>query len=271
LPALARHCVGVTSRWGPLFGARAADWAETWEGPTGWGASAYQHVLDRAGIGLGTRLLDCGCGAGSFLSLAVKRGAHVSGIDAAQKLVEIARRRMPDGDLRVGNIEALPWADNAFDVVTGLSSFQFADNHVQALREARRVSRDTVVIVVPARLADSGIPRVLTAVSSLFAEEDLAALRTSGMYALSPAGALEEAMDVAGLRVRDDADVDSSAVLADTETAVRAFLAAGAVGLAVRQSGEKAVTAALRDGIAPFVAADGRVRLAGWYRIVIAH
>ena len=259
------------SRWGPLFGARAADWAETWEGPTGWGRSVYQHVLDRAGIGWGTRLLDCGCGAGSFLSLAAKRGASVSGIDTAQELVEIARRRMPDRDLRVGNIEALPWADNTFDVVTGLSSFQFADNHVRALREARRVSRDTVVIVVPARLADSGIPRALTAVSSLFAAEDLAALRTSGMYALSPADALEEAMDIAGLRVRDDAEVDSSAVLADTETAVRAFLAAGAVGLAVRQSGEKAVTAALREGIAPFVAADGRVRLAGWYRIVLAH
>ena len=41
---------GSATRWGPLFGARAGDWAETWEGPAGWGTPAYEHVLDRAKI-----------------------------------------------------------------------------------------------------------------------------------------------------------------------------------------------------------------------------
>ena len=39
---------GSASRWGPLFGARAAAWAETWEGPAGWGTPVYEYVLGRA-------------------------------------------------------------------------------------------------------------------------------------------------------------------------------------------------------------------------------
>ena len=77
---------GSATRWGPLFGGHARDWAETWEGPRGWGTPVYEHVLDRAKIGSGTRVLDCGCGAGRFARMAADRGASVAGIDAAEGL-----------------------------------------------------------------------------------------------------------------------------------------------------------------------------------------
>jgi SAM-dependent methyltransferase len=259
----------MATQWGQLFGARARDWANTWEGPTGWGSAVYDHVLDRAGVGPATELLDCGCGAGTFLRLAASRGARVSGIDASEELAGIAAGQV-NGDVRCGDLEALPWRADTFDVVTGLSSFQFARDHVRAVREASRVSRGTVVVVVPARVAESGIARVLTSLTGLFADDDLMRMRASGMYALSQPSALDAALAEAGLTVGDDQEVESRAVLADPETAVRAFLAAGAVGLAVRQSGEPAVAAALREGIAPLVAADGQVPLPGWYRVVVA-
>lgn len=123
---------GSARRWGRLFGARARDWAETWEGPDGWGARVYQYVLDRGNIGVSDRLLDCGCGAGRFTRLAAERGATVAGIDAAQPLVDIAIERTPSGDFRVGDLEALPWPDRRFDWVTGFSAFQFADDKVRA-------------------------------------------------------------------------------------------------------------------------------------------
>ena len=75
---------GSGTWWGPLFGAHAATWAETWEGPEGWGTPVYMHVLDRAQVGPGTTLLDCGCGAGRFVRLAAERGASPAGIDAAR-------------------------------------------------------------------------------------------------------------------------------------------------------------------------------------------
>jgi SAM-dependent methyltransferase len=177
---------GSAARWGPLFGARARDWAETWEGPTGWGTPAYEHVLDRANLGTGVSVLDCGCGAGRFARLAADLGASVGGIDAAEGLIEIAGERTPDGDFRVGDLEALPWPDDSFDVVPGFSSFQFADDKERAFAETRRVSRRTVAMVIPSRVSESGIASVFKPLFPLFAAEALESMKHSGMFALSP-------------------------------------------------------------------------------------
>jgi ubiquinone/menaquinone biosynthesis C-methylase UbiE len=155
-----KHGKGSGTWWGPLFGAHAATWAETWESPQGWGTPVYTHVLDEAQVGRGTTLLDCGCGAGRFVRMAAERGASAAGVDASRELVEIAAKQNPKADLRVGDLKALPWPDDAFDIVTGFSSFQFAEDHVAALGEARRVSRGDVWVAIPTRLDNSAIPQV---------------------------------------------------------------------------------------------------------------
>lgn len=182
------------SRWGPLFGARARDWAETWEGPSGYGTHIYEYVLERTMVGPGTRLLDCGCGAGRFARMAADRGATVAGIDAANELIEIASERTPQGDFRAGDIEALPWPGASFDVVTGFNAFQFADDKARALAQARRVSQGSVVVVIPSRAADSGLTHVYTPVFPLYPAEALQSLKQSGIYALSAPEALEDAL-----------------------------------------------------------------------------
>jgi hypothetical protein len=48
------------------------------------------------------------------------RGSRVSGIDAAAGLVEMARRRLPEADLRVGRIETAALARRAFRPGDGL-------------------------------------------------------------------------------------------------------------------------------------------------------
>ena len=72
----------------------------------------------RLRVGAGDGLLDVACGAGLAIELAGLRGASCAGIDASVRLVAVARDRNPDADLRVGDMHALPWADEAFDVVT---------------------------------------------------------------------------------------------------------------------------------------------------------
>ena len=263
-----QHETGSGTRWGPLFGARAATWAQTWEGLHGWGTPLYAHVLDRAGIGPGTTVLDCGCGAGRFLGLAAHRGAAAAGIDAAAELAEIAATRTPQADIRVGDFEALPWPDNSFDVVTGFSTFQFADDHVAALTEARRVGRGPVWVIIPTRLADSGIPQLFAALTTLFPPEALPTLKRSGMYALSAPGTLEDVLAAAGMSPRSDDTLEATSVFTDSAVAVNAFLSAGATALAIRHSGESAVETALYDALTPFTADRGRVTLPGWFRAV---
>jgi SAM-dependent methyltransferase len=259
---------GSATRWGPLFGAHAQDWADTWEGPTGWGSPVYRHVLDRAMIGSGTTVLDCGCGAGRFTRMAADRGASVAGIDAAEQLIAIAAERTPDGDFRTGDLEALPWPDGSFDVVTGFSSFQFADGKVRALDEARRVSRDLVVVVIPARVAESGIAAVFAPLFPLFPSDALASMKSSGMFALSEPGLLDALLSAVRLTVRDDEEIECPVIFNQTKDAVRAFIGAGPMQLAIMQSGERDVRDAVQEALTPFSEPSGRVTLPARYRAV---
>jgi SAM-dependent methyltransferase len=261
---------GSATRWGPLFGARAAAWAETWEGSAGWGTPVYQYALDRTGVDGTTRLLDCGCGAGRFAGMAADRGASVAGIDASEELIAIASARVPQGDFRLGDIESLPWADDSFDVVTGFSAFQFADDKVRALAEARRVSRGWVVIVIPTRVPESGIASVFMPVFPLFPEEALTTMKRSGMFALSEPGMLEAALASAGLTGHEDDTIECPIIFEDAGVAERAFLGAGPTQLAIGHSGEAAVAEAVGSALDPFIEPEGRVALPAWYRAVLA-
>lgn len=78
----------------------------------------YVALHHRLGVSAGERLLDVACGAGLAVELASLLGAKCAGIDASPRLVRVARDRCPDADLRVGDMQALPWDDEAFDVVT---------------------------------------------------------------------------------------------------------------------------------------------------------
>jgi ubiquinone/menaquinone biosynthesis C-methylase UbiE len=83
-----------------------------------------------------------------FLRLVADRGAEAFGLDASEALVEIARERVPEAHVRVGEMEALPYEEDTFDLVTGFNSFFFAADLVAALREARRVSKPGAPVVI---------------------------------------------------------------------------------------------------------------------------
>ena len=72
-------------------------------------------------------------------------------------------------------------------MVTGLSAFQFADDKVRALTEARRVSRSPVVVIF-SRVSESGITLVFKPLFPLFSPEAPESMKHSGMFALSELG-----------------------------------------------------------------------------------
>jgi SAM-dependent methyltransferase/alkylhydroperoxidase family enzyme len=97
------------------WGRQATDFATLSEPANCREYAALHHLL---GVREGDRLLDVACGAGLAVELAAIRGARCAGIDASQRLVAIARDRVPVADLQVGDMAALPWPDGSFDVVT---------------------------------------------------------------------------------------------------------------------------------------------------------
>jgi ubiquinone/menaquinone biosynthesis C-methylase UbiE len=113
-------------------------------------STAYRTILAKLALEPGQSLLDVGCGAGMFASMARERGLLVSGIDASDALIAIARERAPGADFRVGDLEDLPFSEGSFDAVTGFNAFQFATNPVAALSAARSAAKrgGPVVVVI---------------------------------------------------------------------------------------------------------------------------
>ena len=115
----------------------------------------YLELLDRVGLRRGWRVLDAGCGSGSFLPrLADLVGpeGEVTGIDLAGENVELAAARSTVCPLRTdqGDLRRLPYPDASFDAVWCANAVQYLDDDDlrRALGEVRRVVRPGGVVAV---------------------------------------------------------------------------------------------------------------------------
>jgi SAM-dependent methyltransferase len=257
---------GSAERWGPLWGACPDDWAlsEDQQVPS------YEAALRRVDLRAGQRVLDIGCGAGAFLRLVADRGARVFGLDASEALIELARARLPDADLRVGEMEALPYEDDTFDLVTGFTSFFFANDMVAALREAGRVAKPGAPVVIQ--------------VWGPYERRDLAAMMKIAHRYLPPRppdappepelwkpGVLEEMATEAGLEPGEAFDITWAYEYPDFETLGRAMMAPAGIAVLVGPEREAEVRAAIVEGLAPFRTELGGYRLQNEFRCLIAH
>jgi SAM-dependent methyltransferase len=251
------------------FGEWAALWAEHWS----WLNDPAREVVAAAvGLGPGVRLLDVGCGSGELCRLAAARGAEASGIDAAEGMLELARRNAPGADLRAGSMEALPWPDGAFDVVTAFNAFQFAADVSVPIREAARVLRGGGRLAV----CNWG-PRAEQDVNHV--EDALRALLPAGDPAAAPPdparprvgepGVLERLLAEAGLEVVESGWVDVPYGAPDRETAERAFLLDAGLMHLFDHASEAEIRRTIAEAAEPFRRPDGSYEFANRFRYAV--
>jgi SAM-dependent methyltransferase len=258
--------MGTAQVQGELWGNAPQGWAEIQE-PLH--RPLWEAMMDATGVERGTWLVDLGCGGGGASVVAAERGAQVSGLDAAEGLLAFARQRVPSGDFRQGDIEELPFANDAFDVVFAANSVQYAADRVAALRELGRVCAPNGRIVAglfstPEKVAYSA---VMKALGAAMPEPP----KGGGPFELSMPDKLESLFAEAGLNIIQSSEVDCPFIYPDFETFWHGIMASGPTQGMMRVVTEERLKTAVYPVVEQFMGEDGRIAIQpNFFKYVVA-
>ncbi len=91
----------------------------------------------------GDRILEVGCGTGSNVWFCAREGWQVAGIDSSPSAIKYASNRLGtenlEADLRIGDLRALPWPDQFFDIVIDRAAIVCISDASTAISEVQRV------------------------------------------------------------------------------------------------------------------------------------
>lgn len=147
----------------------------------------------------GRPILDVGTGTGRAALLMARGGAKVTGVDASEEMLAIARQRAADQGIavtfRTGDAHTLEFRDRSFDVVISLRVIMHTPRWTDCVAELCRVADQLVILDYPSSRSvawwQSLGRRLIAAVGG----------KTEPYRVFSPAQ-IEEALDRAGFRVR---------------------------------------------------------------------
>ena len=113
-------------------------------------AEAFSRLVGQAA---GRTILDVGTGTGRIALLLSKAGASVTGVDASEEMLKVARQRAADELATVhfvtGDAHALGFPDRSFDIVVSSRVLMHTPHWQVCVDEWCRVARDRVVIDYP--------------------------------------------------------------------------------------------------------------------------
>ena len=96
------------------------------------------------------RILDAGCGSGRNM-VELSRLGTATGVELSETSVILARERAV-GEVIEGSVLEMPFETNSFDLAVSLDVIEHLDQHLEALRELRRVVAPggALLVTVPA-------------------------------------------------------------------------------------------------------------------------
>jgi len=229
----------------------------------------YRKTLEQLNLTGDTVLLDAGCGSGMFSSLAIKAGAQVVGMDAAEGLLEVARQRNPENTFLEEDLEAMPFSNESFDMVTGFNSFQYAGNFANALIEAKRVLKTggRLVIGIWDKPELSEAATVLKAIGLLLPPPPAG---TPGPFALSEDGKIEGICESIGLKMVSKKKVACPFLYNNLNLGVNSFMGTGPAAAAMNYTDKHTVEKTIANALRPFCITDGIYFLQNSFLIFIA-
>ncbi|WP_416962240.1 class I SAM-dependent methyltransferase [Streptomyces sp. Agncl-13] len=134
---------GVTAIPGAISTADVyEDWAPHYDAPGNTMIDVEQPVVRRIldGLPVGAAL-DAACGTGRHTAYLHRLGHRVTGCDASPDMLARARERLPEVDLREGDLHQLPLPDGAVDTVVCALALTHVPDLAAVLAEFARVLR----------------------------------------------------------------------------------------------------------------------------------
>jgi SAM-dependent methyltransferase len=133
-------------------------------------SDALAHAAQRLNPKAGEHILDVATGTGWSARNAARSGARVTAVDIAPELIraaqELSAHIAPRIDYRVGDAEALPFADGEFDKVISTFGVIFAGDHAAAARELGRVCRQGGRLCLATWAPDGAVARFFAVLGS---------------------------------------------------------------------------------------------------------
>jgi len=170
-------------------------------GPIGELVAATQaHVLaDFVGRVQGRAILDAGTGTGRAALLLAAGGARVTGVDASEEMLKIARGRAADQGATVrflaGDVHRLEFPDRSFDVAVALRVLMHSPKWQLCIAELCRVADQLVILDFPSRYSTALVQSVARRLLYAFG------VNTEPYQVFSEAD-VEKALERCGFRVR---------------------------------------------------------------------
>lgn len=121
--------------------------ADRYDG-VGFLAQAARFVAEVAGVQPGEAVLDVMTGTGAVAAAVAGRAGRVVGVDVSAGMLAQARARVPGAEFMRGDAAALPFPDDAFDVVVCAAGVFFLPDMPGGVREWARVVRPGGRVVV---------------------------------------------------------------------------------------------------------------------------
>jgi ubiquinone/menaquinone biosynthesis C-methylase UbiE len=115
--------------------------------------------IDQLRLPAGSKVLEVGCGAGLTAVALARRGFRVHAIDTVPTMIELTQRHAAEAglsdavDAGLGDVHALRFDDDAFDLVVALGVLAWLHSPLIALQEMARVTRTGGTVIATANNA----------------------------------------------------------------------------------------------------------------------
>lgn len=96
-------------------------------------------------------VLDAGCGTGILFSYVADKAQATVGLDVSKKILLLAKKRadkLQNIHLVLADADCMPFRENVFSLVFGITLIQNMPNPLRTLKEIRRVAKGNARIVV---------------------------------------------------------------------------------------------------------------------------